>query len=181
MQTSWGNLFITPSGTLKPQPFAIAAILIYVFNFILSIAFNAETMLRAGVIPLLGVQLALTWAWYAVHAKRLRDAGKGTTVAATIAVLYALFAIGFALLLSWAATPVNTADGESKSSLGMLIVILAVAYAFNTGDFGTLGLLIVAYLLLPVVLSLAVVIYSVVVGMRKSVTPEPTPPQLPAA
>lgn len=51
---------------------------------------------RVGVAPFALVQAALTYAWYVLHARRLRDAGYGTGWALVIAMLYCL---GVALFL----------------------------------------------------------------------------------
>jgi uncharacterized membrane protein YhaH (DUF805 family) len=176
-------LFVSMNGTLKPGPFALAAIAIYLFNFAISSVVDGSMLSRIGVAPLFLVQMALTWIWYAIHAKRLRDAGRGTTIALILAVVYAFFVTLWMVLFSVAQTP---ASSDSGNPIGMLVVILLLAYAFNTGDFGGLAILVVAVVLLPFIYALLVFVYSLVTGLRKSITPEispppPLPPPAPAA
>jgi hypothetical protein len=50
----------------------------------------ADVIKPAGLWPFLAAQIVLVWIWYALHAKRLRDAGKPVGVAVATCLLYVL-------------------------------------------------------------------------------------------
>src|SRR5580658_9709912 len=87
---------LSPGGRLKPQPFTYAAIAVYLAGAASHLLTAADVMTRAGLWPFLAAQILLLWLWFALHAKRLRDAGHGSGLAAGVALLYAL---SIALLL----------------------------------------------------------------------------------
>ncbi len=65
----------------------------------------------------------LIWIWFALHAKRLHDAGRGSGLAVGVAVLYVLSVV---LLLIVADSFFNTSDGlmtnaSATSALGLIL------------------------------------------------------------
>jgi hypothetical protein len=179
------DLLFSPKGTIKPQPFALVAIGIYALNLIAGSVLDGQFVMRAGLWPYVALQLLLTWIWFAVHKKRLADAGKGYTVAASLAFIYLVgVAILATLTAGSSAATINPDAKESSVSLfGAIFAILFINTLF-TGDFFLIALLIFLILGLPFVFALIVAIYSIVTGARASLTPEPpvapsVPPQMP--
>jgi hypothetical protein len=179
------DLLFSPKGTIKPQPFALVVIGIYALNLIAGSVLDGQFVMRAGLWPYVALQLLLTWIWFAVHKKRLADAGKGYAVAASLAFIYLVgVAILAALTAGSTAATINPDSKEPSVSLfGAIFAILFINTLF-TGDFFLIALLIFLIVGLPFVFALIVAIYSIVTGARASLTPEPTavppaPPQMP--
>jgi hypothetical protein len=179
------DLLFSPKGTIKPQPFALVVIGIYALNLIAGSVLDGQFVIRAGLWPYVALQLLLTWIWFAVHKKRLADAGKGYTVAASLAFIYLVgVAILATLTAGSSAATINPDAKESSVSLfGAIFAILFINTLF-TGDFFLIALLIFLIIGLPFVFAILVVIYSIVTGARASLTPEPpvappAPPQMP--
>ena len=82
--------FLSPSGRLSPQSFLVAIVVVYV-AFVASQALTLRDVIKAaGLWPFLATQLVLIWIWYALHARRLRDAGKSAGIAVAVSFLYLL-------------------------------------------------------------------------------------------
>src|SRR5215475_14007013 len=88
--------FFSPLGRTARNPFVLGAVLVYVLIVASYLLVSNPVVTRSGVAPFALVQVALTYAWYTLHARRLRDAGYGTGWALLIAILYCL---GVALFL----------------------------------------------------------------------------------
>lgn len=171
---SYFDLLFSPKGTIKPQPFAIVVVSIYLINIVAGSVLDGQFVKRAGPWPYLGIQLMLTWIWFAAHAKRLRDAGRGWTVAAVFAFLYA---IGIVLMINLvAASAAEVTESEPRVTLiGAIIAVLFINALF-TGDIYLIVGMVVLFLAVPLLFSLIVVIYSIVTGMRPGIAPEAPPP-----
>ena len=171
------DLLFSPKGTIKPQPFALIVIAIYALNLIAGSIVEGDFIKRVGPWPYLGLQMMLTWIWFAAHAKRLRDAGRGWVVAAVIAFIYAAAIVLMINLVSASAANITepTDPKEPKVSLiGAIIAVLFINTLF-TGDPFLIVALIVLVIGLPLLWAALVVIYSLVTAARASVTPEPGP------
>src|ERR1700692_3145315 len=90
------SLPFSPAGRISPRTFSIAVALVYVASFGSQVLLAAPVTMRAGLAPFVLVQLVLLWVWFALHAKRLHDAGRGMGLAVGVGLLYAL---GIILLL----------------------------------------------------------------------------------
>jgi len=174
------DLLFSPKGTIKPQTFAIVVVGVYLINIVAGSVLDGQFVKRAGLWPYLGMQVMLTWIWFAAHARRLRDSGRGWTVAATLAVLYA---IGIVLLINLveasAAEVFHSADPKEPrvTLIGAIIAVLFLNALF-TGDVFLIVGLIVLFLAVPLIFSIVVVIYSIVTGARASVPLVPGSPVL---
>lgn len=169
------DLLFSPKGTIKPQPFAIIIIAIYAINILGGSVLDGGAIKRVGMWPYVILQIVLTWVWFVAHAKRLRDAGRGYVVAATIAFIYAASIIVMINLVAGSTAPVaDTVDPkESKVTLiGTIFAVLFINTLF-TGDIFLISLLLFLFIGLPLLFSTIVVIYSIVTGARASLTPEP--------
>jgi uncharacterized membrane protein YhaH (DUF805 family) len=159
------RLLFSPTGRLPPQTFIVAAGLVYLAGIASHVLTTPDVIVRAGLWPFLAVQIALIWIWYALHAKRLRDAGQTTGLAAGVSLLYAL---SIALLVIVAVSFYGTLAGESHdantaSALGLILFVSIIAILAGSSHYDV-GWLIVAILLvlafLPVVLAVATTVWA---------------------
>jgi hypothetical protein len=115
--------------------------------------------------PFLAAQIVLIWIWYAVHAKRLRDAGQGAGLAAGVSLLYAL---SVALLVIVAASFYGALAGggdnaNATSALGLILFvsIIALLAAAPHYDVGWLVVVILSVLAcLPIVAAVVTTLWA---------------------
>src|SRR5260221_13548682 len=142
-------LFSPARGRLAPRAFAAGAAVVYGTAFLPFLLISPPVMLRVGLAPFVLVQAIALWCWFCLHAKRLRDADRGTGVAAAIAVLYALAVILFLLLVALI-TPfgdvAQTARPDDVLGLPLLIATLTA----ETGIFAYVAAAILALVVAPV-------------------------------
>src|SRR4051812_25043618 len=105
-------LFFSSSGRVAQKPFTIAVVLLYVLIVLSQGLLSPVVTARANVVPFALVQAVATYAWYALHAKRLRDAGHGTGVALGLAILYGMSVVLFLLLVALVIGVSGGAKGE---------------------------------------------------------------------
>lgn len=180
------DLLFSRKGTIRPQTFVIIVGAIYAINIAIGSILEGAFVKRVGPWPYLGMQLILTWIWFTAHAKRLRDAGRGWAVAATLAFVYAAFIVLMINLVSSSTANYEPVDPkEPRTSLiGAIIAVLFINTLF-TGDPFLIVVLIVIVIGLPLMWALGVVIYSIVTAARASATqdtltpPPPPGPQMP--
>ncbi len=84
------QLFFSPRGSLGAGCFAGAAIVTYALSLAANLLTGPVMLASMGLWPFVLAQVALIWVWYALHAKRLRDAGRGIGPVQGAAVIYAL-------------------------------------------------------------------------------------------
>jgi uncharacterized membrane protein YhaH (DUF805 family) len=159
------RLLFSPSGRLGPQTFIIVVALVYVAG-IASHALTLPDVIRsAGLWPFLAAQIVLIWIWYALHAKRLRDAGKPVGLALATSVLYVL---SIALLIIMAGAFYTALAGEgtdpnTASALGLILFVSIIAM-LSGAPHDSLAWLIVAILLaiayLPIALAVATTVWA---------------------
>jgi uncharacterized membrane protein YhaH (DUF805 family) len=162
---SFASIF-SASGRLAPRPFAIGAVAIYVASFLSQFLLAAPVTARASVFPFLLVQMAIAWLWYALHVRRLRDAGRAATPALALTILFALAVI--LLLLATAAInapgTAGTADDTPFGGAFRIILILFLIGSImsdpNLGMFGVIILTVLALVMLPIVIATAFTIWA---------------------
>jgi uncharacterized membrane protein YhaH (DUF805 family) len=156
---SLGILF-SPGGRLKPQPFIYGVIAVYIAGAASHFLTSPDVITRGGLWPFLGAQILLLWLWFALHAKRLRDAGRGSGLAVGVALLYAL---SVALLVIVADSFFNTSDGlmsnaNATSALGLVMILYIISALAGSTQYD-IAWAVVAILtligILPIVVSLA--------------------------
>ncbi len=178
----WADVLFSPRGTLKPQHFAIIVTAVYVINIIAGSALDGQFIKRVGPWPYLAGQVILTWIWFTAHAKRLRDAGRGYVVAAVLAFIYLGTIVVMLNLVAYSTANISGAvDPTTEPKVSLFGVIFAVLFinTLFTGDVVLISALLFLFIGLPLLFALIVLIYSVVTGMRQSLTPET--PVLPVA
>ncbi len=120
------HLFFAPGGRLGAGCFAGAVILAYALWLAAHLLTVPAVLARAGLWPFVLVQALLIWVWFALHAKRLRDAGRGVGPAQGIAVIYTL---AVALLVLVAAFFL---DGGAASGASVPASALVLRQLFDT-------------------------------------------------
>ena len=153
------RFLFSPSGRLRPQAFVVAIAAVYAAGAASHGLTTADVIARVGLWAFVAVQALLVWIWFVLHAKRLRDAGRGAGLAAGVALLYVLSIV---LLVIVAAAFFNTAapdgaDPSSASALGLILLVAVVAALAGSAHYD-IGWLLVAVLtlaaLIPVIVAL---------------------------
>jgi uncharacterized membrane protein YhaH (DUF805 family) len=161
------RLIFSPSGRLVPQAFIVAAVLVYLVGIASHLLTGSSVVLHAGLWPFLFVQALLIWIWFAVHAKRLHDAGRTAGLAAGVAVLYAL---SIALLVIVAvsfygalAGQMPFEDANTAGALGLILLLSIISILFGAPHYDLAWLMVAILLLIafvPVVLAVVVTLWA---------------------
>jgi uncharacterized membrane protein YhaH (DUF805 family) len=161
-------LLFSASGRTAPKPFARGILVVYGAALLALLLLSAPVVLQAGLVPFALLQALAAWAWYCLHAKRLRDAGRDVGAAGAIALLYAL-AIVLLLLMVTLVVPLGdvaqapdavSADSRAWSDLS--------AMASGDSDLGLFGYVGAGLLVLIVTPMLLAVVFSIWAGTRRS-------------
>jgi uncharacterized membrane protein YhaH (DUF805 family) len=168
-----GFLF-SPSGRLRPQAFAFAAIAVYIAGIASHLLTTPDVITRGGLWPFAAVQALLTWIWYVLHAKRLRDADRAIGLAVGVSLLYALSVV---LLLIVAAAFFNTSadsgtDASATSALGLILLLSIVGSLLGSSDYDfgwSVVTILTAMAFVPIVLALAVTLWAATRPSREQV------------
>jgi uncharacterized membrane protein YhaH (DUF805 family) len=169
-------LFFSASGRVAPRPFTFGVVLVYVASFFSQMLLSPPVLARASVAPFAILQGLLTWCWFVLHAKRLRDANRGIAPALAIAILYALAMILLMLLivpLSGPSTGEGTPEGSGANLASFFVVLMlfaALTGQMNLDFFFYLALAILLVMLTPVLIALG---FSIRAALRPSVRPSP--------
>ncbi len=153
------RFLLSPSGRLRPQPFIVAIAAVYAAGVASHGLTTADVIARVGLWGFVAVQALLVWIWFALHAKRLRDAGRRAGLAAGVALLYVLSIV---LLVIVAAAFFNTAaadaaDANTASALGLILLVAVVAALTGSAHYDIAWLLVAALTLVafvPVIVAL---------------------------
>src|ERR1700724_2699673 len=81
------GLFFASSGRVGKQDFALAAMGLYAAVIASQMLTLQWVVMRIGVWPFAIAQASLLWLWFALHANRLRDAGRSPAPAVGVAVI----------------------------------------------------------------------------------------------
>ena len=122
------RFLFSPSGRLAPPSFAYAVVAVYFVGAVCHLLTRQEVVVHAGLWPFMAVQVVLIWIWFALHVRRLHDAGRSAGIAAGVAIVYALSIVlllfvmlGFFDTARWPMS--NPAAGAALSLLLVLRVI----------------------------------------------------------
>ena len=164
------------SGRLSRGSFAIAVIAVYFLGLASQGLLTRPVMVRAGLFPFIILHAVLLWVWFAIHAKRMRDAGRGIGLAIGIAVVNVLSIIFLLMVISFLVSPVEGQPGETAGGvLGTLAVVMLLIEIFSgaphLGWLGRVLMVIVGIAMLPVLLAVG---FSVWAGTRPSVQARPS-------
>jgi hypothetical protein len=122
-------------------------------------------MHRAGLAPFVLVQAIASWAWFCLHAKRLRDAGRGIGAAIAITILYALGMVLLLLIVALTAeTPPSGAVETPSAGLGdfllLFFLIAMLTGSLHLGLFAYVLMGILALILMPMLIALGFSIWA---------------------
>jgi uncharacterized membrane protein YhaH (DUF805 family) len=171
----WLAVFFSASGRVARKPFAVGVVLAYGLSFFSQMLLSPPVLARWSVAPFAIMQGLLTWCWFALHAKRLRDANRGIANALAIAILYALAMILLMLLIVPLSAPSTGQEppeglGANLASFFVVLVLFAALTGQNLDFFFYLALALLVLFLTPILLAL---LFSIRVGLRPSVRPAP--------
>lgn len=180
------GLFFSTKGRIGRKTFGWCVLAVYVAGFFSQALLSANVIARAGLAPFILVQVALIWAWVALHIKRLRDANEGPAGAIGVAIVYSL-AVGLLVLIvslftglsgSHADRPPGdpASPGETVAALFLIVLIFSLLYSSDFGMFAALLKVMVAIACLPPLISF---LFSLRTGMRPSAAPVPLPAPFP--
>src|SRR3954452_20020481 len=127
--------FFSCFGRLAPKPFAGAVVAVYGAAFLSQLLISPPVMLRIGLAAFALVQAMAMWAWFCLHAKRLRDAGRPSGSAIAIVVLYALAMILLLLIIVLVVGMMPGADGGTAGG-GPDVLISSYLVRTLAGDPG---------------------------------------------
>jgi uncharacterized membrane protein YhaH (DUF805 family) len=159
------RFLFSPSGRMPTGPFVFAAIAVYAVGAASQVLTRPEISARGGLWLFGAIQAVLIWIWFALHAKRLRDADRAAGLAAGVSLLYAL-SIVLLLIVAFAFFATSsgaTTDANATSGLGLilLVAIIASLSGSNNYDFAWVMAAILTILaFLPVILALAVTLWA---------------------
>ena len=159
------GLLFSPAGRLGPRAFIIAVVLLYLAAAASQALTLRDVIKSAGLWPFLAAQIVLVWIWYALHAKRLRDAGKPIGLAVAASLLYVL-SVALLIIIAGAfygALAGQGTDPNTASTLGLILVVSIIAMLSGTPH-DSLAWLIVAILLviayLPIILAVVTTLWA---------------------
>jgi uncharacterized membrane protein YhaH (DUF805 family) len=165
-------LFFSARGRVSPRAFAAAVAAVYGTAFLSQLLISAPVMLHAGLSPFALVQAIAIWAWFCLHAKRLRDADRGIGAAVAIAVLYVLAVILFLLLVALI-MPLGDAAQPASAGNVLALFFLVTTLMVDPGLFAYVAAGIFALVLAPVPVAIA---FSIWAATRPAVTnAQPSP------
>jgi uncharacterized membrane protein YhaH (DUF805 family) len=159
------GLLFSPAGRLGPRAFIIAVVLLYLAAAASQALTLADVIKSAGLWPFLAAQIVLVWIWYALHAKRLRDAGKPVGVAVATCLLYVLSVVLLVIIAGafYGALAGQGTDPNTASALGLILFVSIIAM-LSGAPHDSLAWLIVAILLviayLPIILAVVTTVWA---------------------
>jgi uncharacterized membrane protein YhaH (DUF805 family) len=169
-------LFTSPAGRIARKPFAIGVVVVYLVSFGSRTLLASPAVAQGGLAPFMVAQLLIVWAWYVLHAKRLRDAQRSPASAVAVAVVYG-FAIALMALIAVELAPrpgAVDAAGQPSAGWAEILIVLYLLALFSgephLGIFGTILVALMVLVLAPIVITL---VFSIVTGARRSVEQAP--------
>jgi uncharacterized membrane protein YhaH (DUF805 family) len=163
------RFLLSPSGRMGPQAFAVAVAAVYAAGAASQLLTMPDVMARRGIWLFAALQALLTWVWFAIHAKRLRDAGRASGLAAAASLLYALSIV---LLLIVAAAFFTASSGatDTNSALGLILLVAIIATLSGSSNYDIAWLMaamLTVVACLPIIVAVAVTLWA---ATRPSVT-----------
>lgn len=164
---------LSPTGLLRPGAFIAAAIVVYVAGAASHLLTAPDIIVRAGPWPFAAIQALLTWLWFTVHSKRLRDAGLGAGLAAGVSLLYALSVVLLVIVEASFATSISgqTPDAKAASGFELILLVAIIALLLQSSHYD-LTWVVVAILLaiefIPMALAIGTTIWAAAQPSREA-------------
>ncbi len=114
------HLIVSSTGRIAPGCFAAAVVAVYILGLAAQLLTAPAVLSKLGLWPFGLAQTLLTWIWFALHAKRLRDAGRGIALAQGIAAIHVLAVVLLILLAGFLLDEGAAAGNATPVSLGVL-------------------------------------------------------------
>ena len=159
--------FFVPTGILRPRPFVIAAIAIYLAGAASQFLTASAIVARNGLWPFAAVQALLIWVWLCAHANRLRDAHQPVGLAVGAATLYGLSIVLLLLIVTAAfagTSPTDVNEMGATSLIAIALLLSATASLFGSSQAQDIAWLLTAIFtiaaFLPVIVALAVSVWA---------------------
>jgi hypothetical protein len=154
------SFLLSPRGILRPKAFLAAAILVYAVGAASHVLTTPGVIATAGPWPFAAIQAVLIWLWFALHSKRLRDAGVGSGLTAGVAVLYALSVVLLVIVEASFASAISGQTGDAKAASGLELILLVsvIALLLSSAHYDSASAvvaLLLAVEFIPIVLALA--------------------------
>ena len=160
---------LSPAGRLSRAPFAVAILIVYVLSFLSQMLLSEPVVARIGHWWFAVIQAALIWVWFVLHARRLRDTGRGSGMAMGIAIVYGLAIILLLLIVtstapsSPATTSPTTTGKEPPTLLSFFLVLYLLALLTADPSLGVFAYLLIGVavlLLTPVAIAFGFTIWT---------------------
>jgi uncharacterized membrane protein YhaH (DUF805 family) len=153
--------WFSPSGRIAPKPFTRGILAVYGAAALSLLLMSAAVMPRAGLASFVIVQALACWAWFCLHAKRLRDAGRDAGAALAVAGLYALAIVLLLLVLTLAEPLRGGAQAPTAGAEDAWADLLALAGGDSgLGLFAYVGAGLLALIVLPMLTAVAFSIWA---------------------
>jgi len=156
---------LSPAGQLEPRTFVFAVIVVYLAGAASHLLTLPAVIARESVWPFAVAQALLVWIWFALHARRLHDAGRGIAPAVGASFLYALsIAILIILAISfYVPLAGEIPDPSAASALGLILLVSIIAILLGSPhyDLAWLAVAILFFLsLVPLLLTMGVTLWA---------------------
>ncbi len=159
--------WFSPFGGMAPKPFGRGILAVYAAALFSVLLLSAPVVLQAGLAPFALVQALAAWAWFCLHAKRLRDAGRDVGLALAIAGLYALAIVLFLLMVTLAVPLGGAAQVPGAGSAEVRVwsgLLALVGGDSDLGLFAYVGAGMLALIVAPMLIAIA---FSIWAGTRR--------------
>ncbi len=159
------RIIFSPSGRLSPQLFIVLVVLVYLAGVASHALTVPDVIMRAGLWPFVAAQALLIWIWYALHARRLHDAGRTASLAAAATILYTL-AVALMIIVAasfYGALSAQAPDVNTASALGLILLVAVIAILLGAPHYDVAWLMVTVLLLLafvPIILAVAVTLWA---------------------
>jgi len=159
------RFLFSPTGRLRPQPFVLAAIAVYLVGVASQFLTTPDIIVRGGLWLFAAVQALLIWIWFSLHAKRLRDAGHATGLALGVSLLYALSVVLLLIVVTafFNTSIVAASDANTTSALGLLLLLSIVAALLGSAQYDFTWLVVTILTLMafvPVIVALVLTLWA---------------------
>lgn len=121
------HLIFGPAGRIQPGCFISAVLAIYVVGLAVQLLTAPAVLARAGLWPFLLAQAFLTWIWFVLHAKRLRDVGRSIALAEGILIIHVLAVALLILVGAFVLDSVAAPENSSPVSIAVLRHVLTLS------------------------------------------------------
>jgi uncharacterized membrane protein YhaH (DUF805 family) len=159
------RLLFSPSGRLGPQAFVFNVAAVYAVGLAAQWLAAPKIQGNAGIWPFAAAQALLIWIWYALHAKRLRDADRPAGPAAGAALLYALSVVLLLIVATNFFRPyIGGPSDPGATAVLNFAVFLAVLLELTRMSAGNLNTLVMGIFItmafLPMIVALTVTVWA---------------------